>query len=72
MTKIILLYLILIIILKKHFSINDYFSGHRKVYIGNLFEKIKLKKNKIKKQQKEINFYIGTVEEEYFAGMNAN
>jgi hypothetical protein len=57
---------------KKHFTINDYFSGHRKVYIGNLFEKIKLKKNKIKKQQKEINFYIGTVEEEYFAGMNAS
>jgi hypothetical protein len=55
---------------KQHFIINDYFREQKGVNVGSLFKEIK-KKKIATKDQKEINFYVGTVEEEYFADMKA-
>jgi hypothetical protein len=55
---------------KKHFTINNNFSDLNKVNVGSLFEKKNIKKIK-PNYKKEINFYIGTVEEEYFFDIKA-
>jgi hypothetical protein len=56
---------------KKHFTINNYFFDLNKVYVGALFEKKNKKKIKTN-YKKEINFYIGTVNEEYFFDMKVS